>query len=122
MLVRVSMASEPSRKDPLERRATWALGLATVVLIFPSFGLSLIGGPGWWNIVLFVATQAALVFSVAASALTLAPQVGYLPQALRRRERPELLFWAFALLWAAMLLIALNISIVAIEALGENEF
>ena len=116
------MASEPSRKDPLERRATWALGLATVVLVFPSFGLSLIGGPDWWNIALFVATQAALVASAAASALTLAPRVAYLPQALRRRERPELLFWAFALLWTAMFLIALNISILAIDYAGENEF
>jgi hypothetical protein len=98
------------------------LALATLVLVFPSFGFSLIGGPGWWNIALFVATQAALVFSAAASALTLAPHVAYLPQPLRRRERPELLFWAFALLWGAMLLIAVNISIVAIDALGENDF
>jgi hypothetical protein len=58
----------------------------------------------------------------AASALTLAPHVAYLPQALRRRERPELLFWAFALLWTAMFLIALNISILAIDYTGENEF
>jgi hypothetical protein len=116
------MASEPSRKDPFERRATWALALATLVLVFPSFGLGLIGGPDWWNIALYVAAQAALVSSAAASALTLVTRDGYVPVALRRREPGELLFWGFALLWTALFLVALNISILAIDSLGDSDF
>jgi hypothetical protein len=122
MLVCVSMASEPSRKDPLERRATWALGLATLVLVFPSFGFGFIGGPDWWNIAFYVAGQAALVLSAGASALALAPRTPILPQVLRRRASGELLFWAFALLWLALFLIALNMSTLVIEAFGEDEF
>ena len=114
-------ADEPSRTDSVERRATWALALATVVLIFPTFGLGFIGGPDWWNIAFYVAAQAALVLSVGASALTLAPSTALLPRALRRASG-ELLFWAFALLWLALFLIALNMSILVIEAFGENEF
>jgi nitrate reductase NapE component len=120
--VPVITADEPSRTDSVERRATWALALAVVVLIFPSFGFGFIGGPDWWNIAFYVAGQAALIASAAASALALAPRIAILPQALRRREPGELLFWAFALLWLALFLIALNMSILVIEAFGEDEF
>jgi hypothetical protein len=122
MLAPMITADERSRTDSVERRATWALALATVVLIFPSFGLGFLGGPKWWNIAFYVAAQAALVLSAGASALTLAPRAEALPQAVRRREPGELLFWAYALLWLALLLIALNISILVVEAYGENEF
>jgi hypothetical protein len=115
-------ADEPSRAGSVERRATWALALATVVLIFPSFGLGFAGGPDWWNVAFYVAGQAALVLSVGCSALTLAPRVAVLPRALRRREPGELLFWAFALLWVALFLIALNVSIVVIESFGDPDF
>jgi hypothetical protein len=118
----VITADEPSRTDSVERRATWALALATLVLIFPSFGFGFIGGPNWWNIAFYVAAQAALVVSVASSALTLAPHTTILPRALRRRESGELLFFAFALLWLALFLIALNMSVLVIEAFGEDEF
>jgi hypothetical protein len=119
--VPVITADEPSRTDSVERRATWALALATVVLIFPSFGFGFIGGPDWWNIAFYVAGQAALVLSAGASALTLAPKAAGLPKWLRR-ESNELLFWAFALLWLAVFLIALNMSVLVIEAFGEDEF
>ena len=84
---------ETAGAERIERRATWALAIATIVLVFPSFGLSLVGGPEAWNVALFVAAQAA-VLSVGAAALALVPRPGYVPGALRRRDPVELLFWA----------------------------
>jgi hypothetical protein len=112
---------ETAGAERIERRATWALALATIVLVFPSIGLTLLGGPGAWNVALFVAAQAALVLSVGAAALTLVPRPGYVPGALRRRDPVELLFWAYALLWIGLLLTALNVSITAIDYLGDSD-
>jgi hypothetical protein len=112
---------ETAGAERIERRATWALAIATIVLVFPSIGFSLLGGPEAWNVALFVATQAALVLSVGAAALALVPRPGYVPAVLRRRDPVELLFWAYALLWIGLLLTALNVSITAIDFLGDND-
>jgi hypothetical protein len=112
---------ETTGAERIERRATWALAIATIVLVFPSFGLSFVGGPEAWNVALFVAAQAALVLSVGAAALALVPRPGYVPGALRRRDPVELLFWAYALLWIGLLLTALNVSVTAIDYLGSED-
>jgi hypothetical protein len=107
------------RVDALERRAIWLIALATVVLVFGSFGFGIysIGGDAdWWKVALFVAGQAALVASVGLAALALVP--GRAPAV--RIER--VLLWAFALFWLALFLSALNVSISAIQFIGESEF
>jgi hypothetical protein len=107
------------RVDALERRAIWLIALATVTLVFGSFGfgfLSFAGDADWWRVALFVAAQAALVAAVGLAALPLVP--GRAPAA--RIER--VLLWAFALFWLALFLSALNTSISAIQAIGEQEF
>jgi len=113
--------AEPARVDALERRAIsiWLIALATVVLVFGSFGFgffSIGGDVDWWRVALFVAGQAALVAAVGLAALTLVPGRA-LPARIER-----VLLWAFALFWLALFLSALNISISAIQAIGEPEF
>ena len=106
------------RIDAFERRAIWLIALATLTLIFSSFGLGTfgLGGAEAWKVALFVAAQAALVASVGLSALSLVP--GGAPAI--RIER--VLLWAFALFWLALFLSALNVSISAIEYIGEPGF
>jgi hypothetical protein len=107
------------RVDVFERQAIWLIALATVVLVFGSFGFGIysIGGDAdWWKVALFVAGQAALVAAVGLAALTLVP--GRAPAG--RIER--VLLWAFALFWLALFLSALNVSISAIQAIGDSGF
>ena len=112
---------ETAGAERIERRATWALAISALVLVFPSIGFSL-AGPQAWKVAFFVAGQATLVLSVGAAALALVPRPGYVPGALRRRDPVELLFWAYALLWLGLFLTALNASIAAIDFLGSDEF
>jgi hypothetical protein len=116
-----SVATVPGdvRVDALERRAIWLIALATVTLVFGSFGfgfLSFAGDADWWRVALFVAAQAALVAAVGLAALALVP--GRAPAV--RIER--VILWAFALFWLALFLSALNTTISAIQAIGEQEF
>jgi hypothetical protein len=114
----VATVPETIRVDVFERRAIWLTALATLVLVFSSFGLGTFGfgGAEAWKIALFVATQAALVASIGLSALSLVP--GRAPAV--RIER--VLLWAFALFWLALFLSALNVSISAIDYIGEPGF
>jgi hypothetical protein len=112
---------EATGAERIERRATWALAIAAVVLVFPSIGFSLLG-PEPWHVAFFVAGQVALVLSVGAAGLALVPRPGYVPGALRRLDPVELLFWAYALLWLGLFLTALNASVAAIDFLGEDDF
>jgi hypothetical protein len=114
----VATMPDAVRVDALERRAIWLAALATIVLVFSSFGLGtfVFGGAEWWKVALFVAAQAALVASVGLSTLSLVP--GRAPAI--RIER--VLLWAFVLFWLALLLSALNVSISAIQAIGESGF
>jgi hypothetical protein len=107
------------RMDAFERRAIWLIALATVVLVFGSFGFGIYsfgGDADWWQVALFVAGQAALVASVGLAALSLV--LGRAPA-----SRIEgVLLWAFALFWLALFFSALNASISAIQFIGESEF
>jgi hypothetical protein len=105
------------RVDAFERRAIWLIALATVALVFGSFGFGAFGADAdWWKVALFVAGQAALVASVGLASLSLVP--GRAPAAGIER----VLLWAFALFWLALFLSALNTSISVIEAVGEPGF
>jgi hypothetical protein len=106
------------RADAFERRAIWLTALATVALIFSSFGLGTFGfgGAEAWKVALFVAAQAALVASVGLSTLSLVP--GRAPAASIER----VLLWAFALFWLSLFLSALNVSLSAIDYIGEPGF
>ena len=114
------MAQDKPRKDRFERRTIWVFVLAVVASVFP-FGLFSFSGPEVWNVALFVAAQAALVVAVAASGLALTPPAGFLPTQLRR-DTGELLFWAVALVWLAVLLTAISVSITAIDSIGDPGF
>ena len=87
---------ETAGAERIERRATWALAIATIVLVFPSFGLSFVGGPEAWNVALFVAAQAALVSPSEQRRSHSSRAPGYVPGGLRRRDPVELFFWAYA--------------------------
>ena len=114
------MAQDKPRKDRFERRTVWVFVLAVVASVFP-FGLFSFSGPEIWNVALFVAAQAALVVAVAASGLALAPTTDFLPAQLRR-DTGELLFWAIALIWLAVFLTAISVSITAIDSIGDPGF
>ena len=114
------MAHGKPPKQPFERRTIWVFVLAVLASVFP-FGLLSFSGPEVWNVSLYVAAQAALVFAVAASGLALAPGPGFLPAQLRR-EPGELLFWAIALIWLAVLLTAVSVSITAVDSIGDPSF
>lgn len=114
------MAQDKPRKDPYERRAIWVFVLAVVASVFP-FGLFTVSGPEVWNVVLFIVSQAALVLAVAASGLALAPGLGFMPVGLRRRSG-ELLFSAVGLVWLAVLLTAISVSISAVDSIGDSGF
>jgi hypothetical protein len=113
----VATVPESIRVDAFERRAIWLIALATVSLVFGSFGFGIFGSDAdWWKVGLFVAGQAALVASVGLAALSLVP--GRASAA--RIER--VLLWAFALFWVALFFSGLNTSISAIQYIGESEF
>ena len=114
------MAQGKPRKDRFERRTIWVFVLAVVASVFP-FGLISFSRPEIWNVALFVAAQAALVVAVAASGLALTPPAGFLPTPLRR-DTGELLFWAVALIWLAVFLTAISVSITAIDSIGDPGF
>ncbi len=115
------MAQDKPRKDRFERRTIWVFVLAVVASVFP-FGLISFSGPEVWNVALFVAAQAALVVAVAASGLALAPPTTGLLPAQLRRDTGELLFWAVALIWLAVLLTAVSVSITAVDSIGDPGF
>jgi hypothetical protein len=115
----VTVVAGDVRVDAFERRAIWLIALATVAMVFGSFGFGVFSFGAeahWWKVALFVAGQAALVASVGLAALSLVP--GRAPAA--RIE--QALLWAFALFWLALFLSALNTSISVIEAVGEPGF
>jgi hypothetical protein len=114
------VAQGKPRKDPYERRAIWVFVLAVAASVFP-LGLFSVSGPEVWNVVLFVVSQAALVVAVAAAGLALAPGLGFMPASLGGRSG-ELLFSAVGLVWLAVLLTAISVSISAVDSIGEPGF
>jgi hypothetical protein len=114
------VAQGKPRKDPYERRTIWVFVLAVLASVFP-FGLFSVSGPEVWNVVLFIVSEAALVLAVAASGMALARGLGFMPAALGRRPG-ELLFAAVGLLWLAVLLTAISVSISAVDSIGDPGF
>ena len=115
------MAQDKPRRDPLERRTIWILALAVIAFVLPSGGLALYGGQEWWNVALWIAGNACLLLAIGAAGLALAPASAILPGALGAR-RPELVTVAILLLWLGLALILADLSILAVDAIGESDF
>ena len=115
------MAQNRPRRDPLERRTIWVLALAIIAFVIPSSGLALYGGQEWWNVTLWIAGNAMLLFAIGAAGLALAPTSAVLPGMLAER-RPELVTVAILLLWLGLALILANLSVIAVDAIGESDF
>jgi hypothetical protein len=115
------VAQDRPRRDPLERRAIWVFALAVLALIFPSFELSLYGGPEWWNVMLWIAGEVAILFAVGAAGAALMPRSALLPPAIDLR-RAEVMSVAIVLFWVGLALVLANVSVIAIDAIGESDF
>ena len=115
------MAQDKPRRDPLERRTIWVLALAVIAIVIPSGGLALYGGQEWWNAALWIAGNAMLLLAIGAAGLALAPSSAVLPGSLAAR-RPELVTVAILLLWLGLALILANLSVIAVDAIGESDF
>lgn len=115
------MAQDRPRRDPLERRTIWILALAVIAMILPAGGLALYGGPEWWNVTLWIVGNACLLFAIGAAGLALTPASAILPGTLATR-RPELVTVAIFLLWLGLALILANLSVIAVDAIGESDF
>ncbi len=93
--------------------------LAVFALILPQWGLAVSGGPEWWNVVLWICGSVALLFAVGAAGVALMPSSGLMPPAIGTR-RPETVSLAIVLIWLGLALILANISILAIDAIGQD--
>lgn len=115
------MAQDRPRRDPLERRTIWILALAVIAFVIPSGGLALYGEQEWWNVVLWIVGNALLLVAIGAAGLALAPASAVLPRALGSL-RPELVTVAILLLWLGLALILADLSVLAVDAIGEPGF
>jgi hypothetical protein len=95
--------------------------LAVFALILPSFGQSLYGGAEWWNVALWMAGEIAILFAVGAAGVALMPASAVLPPALDLR-RPEVVTLAIVLLWVGLALVLANVSVMAVDLIGESNF
>ena len=95
--------------------------LAVFALILPSFGQSLYGGAEWWNVALWMAGEIAILFAVGAAGVALMPASALLPPAVDFR-RPEVMTLAIVLLWVGLALVLANVSVMAIDMIGESGF
>jgi hypothetical protein len=115
------VAQDKPRRDPLERRTIWVLALAVIAFVLPSGGLALYGSPDWWNVVLWIIGNTLLVFAIAAAGLALTPGSPLMPGTVTAR-RAEILTIGLLLLWLGLVLILVNLSILAVDAIGETNF
>jgi hypothetical protein len=115
------VAQDRPRRDPLERRTIWILALSVIAFVIPSGGLALYGGQEWWNVTLWIAGNALLLFAIGAAGLALAPASAMLPGTLGAR-RPELVTVAILLLWLGLALILSNLSVLAVDSIGDSDF
>ncbi len=90
-------------------------------LILPSFGQSLYGGAEWWNVALWMAGEIAILFAVGAAGVALMPASAFLPPAVDLR-RPEVMTLAIVLLWVGLALVLANVSVIAVDLIGESNF
>ena len=82
-------------------------------------GVGGVGGPEWWNVALWIGGSVAILFAVGAAGVALMPSSGLMPPAIGTR-RPEIVSLAIVLIWLGLALILANISIIAIDAIGED--
>jgi hypothetical protein len=115
------VAQDKPRRDSLERRTIWILALAVIAVVLPSGGLALYGGQEWWNVTLWIAGNAMLLLAIGAAGLALSPPSAVLPGSIAER-RPELVTVAILLLWLGLALILANLSVIAVDAIGESDF
>jgi peptidoglycan/LPS O-acetylase OafA/YrhL len=115
------VAQDRPRRDPLERRAIWVFALAVLALILPSFELSLYGEPDWWDVALWIAGEVLVLFAVGAAGVALMPSSAVLPPAVDLR-RAEVMSLAIVLLWVGLALVLANVSVIAVDSIGESEF
>jgi hypothetical protein len=115
------VAQDRPRRDPFERRTIWVFALAVLALVLPSFELSLYGGPEWWNVVLWIAGEVAILFAVGAAGVALMPRSAVLPAEIDLR-RAEVMSLAIVLLWVGLALVLANVSVIAVDMIGESDF
>jgi hypothetical protein len=113
------VAQDRPRRDPFERRTIWVFALAVLTLILPQ-GFTLYGGAAeWWNVVLWMAGSIALLFGVGAAGVALMPRSEILPPAVDVR-RAEAVSLAIVFIWLGLALMVANLSIIAIDAIGQD--
>jgi hypothetical protein len=115
------VAQDRPRRDPLERRTIWVFALAVLSLVLPQWQLTLFGGPEWWNVVLWMSGDVAILLAVGAAGVALMPSSALMPRELDVR-RTETMSLAIVLIWVGLALLLANISVIAIDAIGESEF
>lgn len=113
------MAQDRPRRDPLERRTTWVFVLAVLTLILPQ-GFTLYSGAAeWWNVALWMSGSIALLLAVGAAGVALMPRSGVMPPAVDA-GRAEAVSLAIVLIWLGLALMLANLSIIAIDAIGQD--
>ncbi|HEY3070669.1 MAG TPA: hypothetical protein VGJ34_10185 [Gaiellaceae bacterium] len=104
--------------DALERRATTTAAVAGLVAVLESgAGFAFTFGISAWHVALYVAALAGLTAAIALALLAVAPEH---PRTAALPGRATLLFWAQAAFAAAILLVVVNASASAVQALGNN--
>ena len=93
--------------------------LAVLTLILPQ-GFTLYGGAAeWWNVALWISGSIALLLAVGAAGVALMPRSELMPPTVDS-GRAEALSLAIVLIWLGLALILTNVSIIAIDAIGED--
>jgi peptidoglycan/LPS O-acetylase OafA/YrhL len=115
------VAQDRPRRDPFERRTIWVFALAVLALVLPQWSLTLFGGPDWWNVALWIAGSAAILFAVGAAGVALMPASSVMPREIDV-GRAEIVSLAIVLLWLGLALILANLSVMAVDMIGESGF
>jgi hypothetical protein len=93
--------------------------LAVLALILPQ-GFTLYGGGAeWWNVALWMSGSIALLLAVGAAGVALMPRSQLMPPAVDA-GRAEAVSLAIVLIWLGLALILANVSIIAIDAIGQD--
>ncbi len=95
--------------------------LAVLALVLPQWSLSLFGGPDWWNVALWIAGSVAILLAVGAAGVALMPGSSVMPRQIDA-SRAEIVSLAIVLLWLGLALILANLSVMAVDLIGESGF
>jgi hypothetical protein len=115
------VAQDRPRRDPFERRTIWVFALAVLALVLPQWSLSLFGGPDWWNVALWIAGSVAILLAVGAAGVALMPASSVMPRQIDA-SRAEIVSLAIVLLWLGLALVLANLSVMAVDLIGESGF